>query len=267
MILYFQLPLTYVFHAGRCHRLMEYFQRGFQSLRGHRPAGPQFEAVALNEHGPVEHSEETRIEMDESRLSNGINGHYTPLENGAAGSNKNNHNKTRVSEADRNDTNPKSVSNEVDHLSSLEEETDPKSVKFKNENESNIPTTVEEAESRPLGKVEDSDGFQSLPSSIYDEDRSRFGSSGHEADHSELSSHDRHSESITARQPFLPNSTTPMSSNDTSISTGNRPSSSLIEDLETMDIPPNESEKTPVFKTPAKKEKVIGLGIEIKHIK
>lgn len=247
---------------------MEYFQRGFQRLSGNRQAVPQPETFPLNCPHPVEHSEnepdesqpqEISILIDETKPINGLNGHYTPLENGAAGSNQSNHNKPRVSKTDRNDTNPKSLSNEDGHLSSLEEETDPKSVKFKNENENNIPTTVEEAESRPPGKIEDSDGFQSLSSSIYD------GSSGHEADHSALSSHDRHSESIIARQPFLPNNTTPMSANDTSTSTGNRPSSNLIEDLETMDIPPNENKKTPVFTTTAKKAKVVGLGIVIKN--
>ncbi|XP_063409020.1 uncharacterized protein LOC134692495 [Mytilus trossulus] len=239
--------------AGCCRRLIEYFQRGFQSIRGHRPAGPQFEAVALNETGAVEHSEnepqETRIEMDETRLSNGINGNCSPAANGGAGSNKNNHDKPRISNTDRNDTIPKHVSNEDYQLSSLEDETDPKSVINDVESESNIPTTVEEAESHPPGKTKESDGFQSLSSSIYN------GSSGHEADHSALSSHDRQSESIPEMQPSLPNYTTPMSENDASTSTGNRPSSSLIEDLETMDG----SEKTPVLTTPAKKEKVIGL--------
>ncbi|XP_076109451.1 uncharacterized protein LOC143078477 [Mytilus galloprovincialis] len=240
---------------GHCHRLMEYFQCGFQCLG---EAAPKFEAIPLNEPQAVEHSEnklqETRIVIDETRLSNGINGNRPPAANGAVGSNQNNHNNPRVSKTERNDTIPKHVSNEDDHLSSYS-----KLVINKDESESNIPTTVEETESRPPRKTEESDGFQSLPSSIYDEDRSGFGSSGHEADHSALNSHDRQTESITARQPYLPNNTTHMSKNEASTSTGNRPSSSLIEDLETMDTPPNESEKTPVFTTPAKKEKVIGL--------
>lgn len=257
--------MTYFFHAGHCRRFIEYFQRGFQRLRGQRHTGYRFEAVALNGTGPVEHSEnelqDTRIVIDETRLSNGINGNRPPAANGAVGSNQNNHNNPRVSKTERNDTIPKHVSNENDHLNSEEDETDPKSVINKEESESNIPTTVEEAESLPPRKIDDSDGFQSLSSSIYN------GSSGHEADHSALSSHNRQSESIPEMQPSLPNYTTPISANDASTSTGNRPSSSLIEDLETMDIPRNGSEKTPGFTTQAKKEKVVGLGIVIKQIK